>query len=73
MVTRVYTHREGLVDGFTKTHGVHRLVYFEQFEDPRSAIAREKRRKKWKRSWKISLIEESNPDWLDLYPDIAGA
>jgi len=73
LVARVYAHREGLVDGFTKTNGVQQLVYFEQFEDPLSAIAREKRLKKWKRSWKISLIEEFNPDWCDLYDDIAAA
>jgi putative endonuclease len=49
-----------------------RLVYFEQFDDPESAIRREKRLKKWNRAWKIRLIEEYNPNWDDLYPGIAG-
>ena len=73
LVARVYAHREGVVEGFTKSNGVHMLVYFERYQDPQTAIAREKRLKKWKRSWKISLIEESNPDWCDLFDDIAGA
>ena len=73
LVARVYAHREGTVEGFTKSHGVHMLVHFEQYPDPRTAIAREKRLKKWKRSWKIALIEESNPDWCDLFDDIVAA
>ena len=73
LVARVYAHREGVVEGFTKSHGVHRLVYFEQYQDARTAIAREKRLKKWTRAWKISLIEESNPDWCDLFDDIVAA
>ena len=54
--------------GFTKKYGIHRLVYFEQYNDVEAAIQREKRLKKWNRAWKIRLIEESNPDWVDLYP-----
>jgi putative endonuclease len=61
-----------LVDGFTKKYDVHRLVYFEQFDDIENAIKREKRLKKWPRAWKISLIEKDNPNWIDLYPEIAG-
>jgi len=60
-----------LADGFTKKYGIHRLVYFEQYNDVEAAIQREKRLKKWNRAWKIRLIEESNPDWVDLYPQIA--
>jgi putative endonuclease len=71
LVRRVYEHRMGLVEGFTKQYGVHRLVYFEQFDDIEQAILREKRLKSWKRAWKIQLIEENNPNWDDLYPRIA--
>jgi putative endonuclease len=71
LVRRVYEHRMGLVEGFTKQYGVHRLVYFEQFDDIEQAILREKRLKKWERAWKIQLIEENNPNWDDLYPRIA--
>jgi len=60
-----------LVDGFTKEHGAHRLVYFEQYNDVETAIRREKRLKKWNRAWKIRLIEDANPNWIDLYPQIA--
>ena len=56
--------------GFTSRYGVDRLVWFESYEDPISAITREKDIKKWRRDWKIRLIEESNPDWLDRYPAI---
>ena len=71
LVRRIYEHKEGLVEGFTKKHGVHRLVYFEQHTEIEAAIQREKRLKKWNRAWKIQLIEESNPNWVDLYPSIA--
>jgi len=54
------------VDGFTKEHGIHRLVYYEAYDDIRDAIKREKQLKKWNRAWKIRLIEESNPNWYDL-------
>ncbi len=67
LLRRVYEHREGLVPGFTLRHGIHRLVYFEFFEDVEAAIQREKLLKTWKRAWKIRLIEESNPNWDDLY------
>jgi putative endonuclease len=71
LVRRVYEHKEGLADGFTKKYLVHNLVYFEQHSDIEAAIRREKRLKKWNRPWKIQLIEESNPNWIDLYPGIA--
>ena len=71
LVRRVYEHRMGLVEGFTKQYGVHRLVYSEQFDDIEQAILREKRLKSWKRAWNIQLIEENNPNWDDLYPRIA--
>ena len=57
---------------FTKKYHVHRLVYYEIHSDINQAITREKRMKKWKRKWKINLIEEFNPDWKDLYFDLIG-
>jgi putative endonuclease len=71
LVRRIYEHRMGLAEGFTKKYQVHRLVCFEQYHDVEIAIRREKRFKKWNRAWKIRLIEEANPDWIDLYPQIA--
>ena len=65
---RAWQHREGLIPGFTKTHNVHRLVWYEPHEAMTAAIQREKSIKKYKRDWKINLIEEENPDWDDLYP-----
>jgi putative endonuclease len=67
---RAWQHREGLVPGFTEQYGVKILVHIEAFEDVREAIARETRLKKWKRAWKINLIEQDNPDWLDLYESL---
>ncbi|WP_426439116.1 GIY-YIG nuclease family protein [Bradyrhizobium genosp. P] len=72
LIRRVGEHKLKLVEGFTKQYDVDRLVYFEVFEDIEQAIQREKRLKKWPRAWKISLIEKDNPDWVDLYPEIAG-
>jgi putative endonuclease len=72
LVRRVYEHKSGTAEGFTKDYGVNRLVYFECFDDIEVAIQREKRLKKWTRAWKIALIEKDNPDWIDLYPEIAG-
>jgi len=72
LVRRVAEHKLQLVESFTKEYGVVRLVYFEQFDDPENAIKREKRLKKWKRDWKIALIEKDNPNWNDLYAEIAG-
>ena len=68
---RAYEHREGLVAGFTKQYGVKLLVHIEPFDDIRTAIQREKNLKKWPQAGKIALIEETNPDWRDLYADLA--
>ena len=62
----------GVVDGFTDRYDVHRLVYFEIHTEMLAAITREKHLKKWKRDWKVALIEKDNPDWRDLWPDIVG-
>jgi putative endonuclease len=69
---RAYQHRERLLQGFTAKYGAHRLVWFETHETIVSAIQREKNIKKYKREWKINLIEASNPDWYDLYPTLLG-
>ena len=70
LVRRVYTHKMGLVEGFTKKHDIKILVYYEQFDDIYLAIAREKTIKKWKRQYKINAIESINPEWKDLYIDL---
>ena len=70
LVKRVYEHKNDLIDGFTKKYQVHSLVYFEIFSDIDEAIHREKCIKRWKRAWKIELIEKSNPNWKDLYDEI---
>ena len=67
---RVFEHKNELIEGFTKKYHLHNLVYYEVYEDAYSAIAREKQLKKWKRDWKIKLIEKMNPRWKDLYSDI---
>jgi len=69
---RIYEHRNDLVDGFTKKYAVHRLVWYEIHESILSAIQREKSLKKYKRDWKINLIERENPYWDDLYPALVG-
>ena len=71
LVRRVYEHKSKAAPGFTSRYGVDRLVWFECYEDAVSAIEREKELKKWRRDWKIRLIEEANPDWLDRYPMIS--
>lgn len=71
LIRRVHQHKSDVVEGFSKKYGVHRLVYFEQFDDIENAIRREKRLKKWNRAWKVRLIEEKNPNWDDLYSSIA--
>lgn len=67
LIKRVYEHKHKLITGFTADYGVDKLVYFEESNDILSAISREKQLKKWKRDWKINLIEVDNPRWLDLY------
>jgi len=64
---RVFEHREGLIEGFTKRYGLKRLVYYEQFDDIRDAIQREKTVKHWPRARKVRLIHAMNPEWDDLY------
>jgi putative endonuclease len=70
LVRRVFEHREGVVDGFTKQHGVKMLVYFVRHDTALAAIQREKNIKHWPRVWKIDLIRSFNPEWRDLYDDI---
>src|SRR3546814_2531111 len=72
LVRRGWEHRNGQGAGFTREYGGHRLVHFEEFGDVDLAIAREKRLKRWRRDWKIVLIEENNPDWRDLFPTLDG-
>ena len=67
---RTWEHREGLAAGFTKKYGVKLLVYYEIFESIDAAIHRETRLKKYKREWKLNLIEQQNPDWRDLFGDL---
>jgi putative endonuclease len=69
---RVSEHKQDLIEGFTKRFAVHRLVYVETFDTMDEAIAREKQLKRWRRAWKVQLIERSNPDWTDLYWDMFG-
>ncbi len=73
LVRRAYEHREKFVEGFTKQYDVTKLVYYEVHSDVEAAIVREKRMKKWNRAWKVRLIEETNPNWDDLYNRIAKA
>ena len=67
---RIEEHRTGAVPGFTSKYGVKTLVHYEVFEDAENAIQREKRLKRWNRDWKIRLIEETNPQWMDLYESL---
>ena len=67
LAARVWQHRTGAAEGFTKKYNVTRLVHVEPFADINEAIAREKALKKWRRSWKLELIERDNPQWLDLF------
>jgi len=67
LLKRVYEHKNDLASGFTKKYQIHRLVYYEVHTDIRQAVTREKQMKKWKRQWKIELIEKANSGWKDLY------
>jgi putative endonuclease len=73
LVRRVHEHRSGAVQGFTKTYNIHRLVYFEAYQDVRDALQREKNMKHWPRVFKTRLITKDNPSWHDLYEEIAGS
>lgn len=68
---RIWEHKHCLVEGFTKKYGVHMLVYYELHDDMRAAITREKQIKKWRRAWKLGLIEQQNSDWRNLWDDLA--
>jgi putative endonuclease len=70
LIKRVYQHKTKEVKGFTEKYNIDKLVYYEETSDVRSAIEREKKLKKWKREWKIKLIDEFNPAWEDLYKKI---
>ena len=70
LVKRIWQHRARPVDAFTRRHHVHVLVFFEQHESMESAMLREKQLKRWKRAWKLELIERANPRWRDLWEDI---
>ena len=69
---RMYEHRNGLLGGFTKKYGLSRLVYTESYEKSYDAISREKKLKHYNRNWKIELIEQQNPEWIDLYKQMLG-
>ena len=69
LVKRVWQHKNGWVEGFTKKYGIKMLVYYEIHEGAENAIKREKQIKKWRRAWKLKLIEEKNLQWRDLYVD----
>ncbi|MER3373442.1 MAG: GIY-YIG nuclease family protein [Allomuricauda sp.] len=66
---RILEHKSGTIEGFTKKYGLDTLIYFETYQYVNDAILREKRLKKWKRQWKIDLIEKENPNWNDLAQD----
>ncbi len=70
LVRRIHEHREKLIEGFTSQYNVTRLVWFDQTASVEEAIAHEKRLKRWRREWKIELIEKTNPNWDDLYESI---
>ncbi|MBP1777954.1 MAG: endonuclease [candidate division NC10 bacterium] len=70
LATRVWQHKSKVVEGFTTKYGVDKLVYYEAHGSAEAAIVREKQLKKWRRSWKIELIEGLNPDWRDLYDEL---
>lgn len=72
LTQRIWQHKEGLSEGFTKTYGVKTLVWYEQHETMEGAIRKEKAMKKWLRAWKLKTIEQTNPDWNDLWPEIIG-
>ena len=71
LIRRVIEHKTNLIKGFTRKYKVHSLVYYEATTSIWSALTREKQLKKWRRAWKIALIEEMNPEWRDLYPELA--
>jgi putative endonuclease len=73
LITRIHEHREGIGSAFTRRYSVTRLVWYEGFTQVTDARCREYEMKKWRRDWKINLIERDNPNWDDLYPSLIGA
>jgi len=71
LTRRTYEHQQKLADGFTKSHGVVQLVYFELFSSADEARARERSMKRWRRAWKLKLVDEFNPEWRDLAKELA--
>jgi putative endonuclease len=72
LAKRIYEHREGLIEGFTQQYRTSKLVYYEIFPDPQSAIKRETQLKGWRREKKVALLQKQNPHWTDLYPEVVG-
>lgn len=72
LIKRVWQHKNEVADGFTKKYTLHTLVWYEPHATMESAITREKALKYWRRIWKIRIIEQMNPDWLDLYDEVTG-
>jgi putative endonuclease len=72
LIVRISQHKNGTYEGFTKKYKLHTLVYYEAFDGIESAIAREKQLKEWNRNWKLRLIIEKNPHWIDLWNEING-
>ena len=70
LIARLFQHRNGMAQGFTSRYAVHRLIRFELYSTMYEAISREKQLKRWRRQWKINLIERENPQWLDLAPSL---
>lgn len=73
LADRAWEHRERVLDGFTKRYWVGRLVYFERYGDACYAARRERAMKRWRRDWKIKLVEKHNPTWRDLFDDVVSA
>ena len=71
LLRRISEHKNNSIDGFTKNSGIHNLVYYKEQDNIHKAITREKQIKRWKREWKVKLIEEFNPEWRDLYFDLS--
>lgn len=72
LIRRVFEHKNKFVDGFTKKYGLDKLVYYEIYHDPQTALYRESCMKAWKRTWKVKHILQTNPEWHDLYPELVG-
>jgi putative endonuclease len=72
LIQRVWQHKHDVIQGFTRKYNVKILVYYEVHENAESALTRENKIKRWRRTWKLGLIENSNPEWRDLYEEILG-